>query len=108
MALGRRAYEAKHIPGSLHFDRLEEARAALDPDEEIVLYCANPACPASVYAYRELERAGYRRLRRYAGGLEDWEAAGYPLEGLAIGNESTDTGCQEPRNGLRKSVSSRL
>jgi rhodanese-related sulfurtransferase len=24
---------------------------------------------------------GYRRVRRYAGGLSDWSASGYPLAG---------------------------
>jgi hypothetical protein len=29
---------------------------------------------------------GYRNLRRYAGGLLDWEDADYPLEGEAVGD----------------------
>jgi rhodanese-related sulfurtransferase len=39
------------------------------------------SCVASVAAYKVLTENGYDNVRRYAGGLEDWEAAGYPLEG---------------------------
>ena len=74
------AYQAKHIPGSLHFAKWREALAALDPAQEIVVYCAGVYCAASIRLYSLLERSGYTRVRRYAGGLADWEAAGYPIE----------------------------
>ncbi|HEU4847194.1 MAG TPA: hypothetical protein VFT03_03275, partial [Rubrobacteraceae bacterium] len=32
---------------------------------------------------------GYERVRRYAGGLEDWEEAGYPLKGEFFGIDIT-------------------
>ena len=57
-----------------------EAFAALDPTEEIIVYCADVHYAASIYAYHHLERAGYTRVHRYAGGTADWEQAGYPLE----------------------------
>lgn len=80
MTLSEFAYRAKHIPTSLHFESAEDMLGALDPGQEIVLYCADPHCPASILAYGVLEQAGYRRVRRYAGGIADWEAAGYPIE----------------------------
>jgi rhodanese-related sulfurtransferase len=80
MTLPELAYRAKHIPTSLHFDTVEETFAGLDTGEEIVVYCADVHCRASIYAYHSLERAGYTRVRRYAGGIADWEAAGYRLE----------------------------
>jgi rhodanese-related sulfurtransferase len=79
MTLSLFAYETKHIPTSLHFASLEEALATLDPGDEIVVYCGDVHCPASIRAYTRLERAGYERVRRYAGGIADWEEAGYPL-----------------------------
>jgi rhodanese-related sulfurtransferase len=85
LALGEWAYRAKHIPGSFRLDTLEEALEALDPDDEIVVYDSNPRCVASFHAYRVLKNLGYKRVRRYAGGLEDWEGAGYPLEGELVG-----------------------
>jgi rhodanese-related sulfurtransferase len=80
MTLSGFAYRVKHIPSSLHFETIDEMLAVLDPAEEVVVYCADVSCPASIYAYRLLEREGYGRVRRYAGGIADWEAAGYPLE----------------------------
>jgi rhodanese-related sulfurtransferase len=79
MVLSANAFEAKHIPGSVHFTTWQEALAALDPAEEIVVYCAGEYCAASIRFYVLLERNGYTRVRRYAGGLADWEAAGYPI-----------------------------
>lgn len=80
MTLSGFAYRSKHIPGSLHFQTVADAVAALDRDDEIVVYCADLYCAASIYAYGLLRREGFRRVRRYAGGVADWEEAGYPLE----------------------------
>jgi rhodanese-related sulfurtransferase len=74
------AYRVKHIPTSLCVETLDRAFAALDPAEEIVVYCADVYCAVSIYAYHALVRRGYARVRRYAGGIVDWEEAGYPLE----------------------------
>jgi 3-mercaptopyruvate sulfurtransferase SseA len=74
------AYTTKHIPGSLHFETVADALATLDRSAEIVVYCADVHCAASVYAYRLLEREGFVHLRRFAGGVAEWEDAGYPLE----------------------------
>ncbi len=84
MALGTWECRAKHIPGSLHFLTLQDARASLAQDDEIVVYCSNSACPASVFAYEYLVHHGYKHVRRYAGGILDWEEAGYPLEGEMV------------------------
>lgn len=81
MALNRWAFDAKHIPGSLHFDTPDELYAALRPEEEIIVYCSQVDCLSSVAMYRGLVERGYRNVRRYAGGLMDWEDAGLPLEG---------------------------
>ncbi len=81
MALNRWAYDAKHIPGSLHFDTPDALYAALRPDDEIVVYCSQNDCLSSVAMYRDLVARGYLNVRRYSGGLMDWEDAGLPLEG---------------------------
>jgi rhodanese-related sulfurtransferase len=80
MTLSELAFEAKHIPTSLHFETVHDTMAALETEDEIVVYCADVRCPASIYAYYALERAGYTQVRRYAGGVADWEDAGYPFE----------------------------
>jgi rhodanese-related sulfurtransferase len=85
MVLGEWEYRAMRISGSLRVSTPEEGLEALDPDEEIVLYDSGPSCPASRMAYRFLKAHGYVRVRRYGGGLEDWDSAGYPLEGESVG-----------------------
>lgn len=81
MALNEWAFRAKHIPGSEHFNTPEETFAALDPGDNIVVYCTSEDCHASIALYHALVDRGYRHVRRYSGGLTDWEAAGLPLEG---------------------------
>jgi rhodanese-related sulfurtransferase len=80
MTLGEWEFRAKHIPGSLHFDGASAMLSALRTDDEIVVYCTNPPCLASVAAYHRLVQEGYTNVRRYAGGIEDWENARLPLE----------------------------
>ena len=53
MALNRWAYDSKHIPGSLHFDTPAELYAAVQPDDEVVVYCSNVDCLSSVALYRD-------------------------------------------------------
>ncbi len=81
MVLSEWAFRAKHIPGSLNIDNPAKATELLSPDDDIVLYCSDPACPASKFAYQLLTGAGYEKVSRYAGGITDWEENGLPLEG---------------------------
>jgi rhodanese-related sulfurtransferase len=84
-ALNRWAFDAKHIPGSLHFDTPEELYKAISPTDEVVVYCSNVDCLSSVALYRDMVKRGYTNVRRYSGGLMDWEDAGLPLEGTFVG-----------------------
>ncbi|MBZ0291393.1 MAG: rhodanese-like domain-containing protein [Anaerolineae bacterium] len=90
MTLDQHAFDTSHIPGSVHLENVDEVIANLSPDEEVVVYCANPACPSSTLAYRMLRKRGHRNLYRYAGGLEAWYEAGYELvgEGAALETEA--------------------
>jgi rhodanese-related sulfurtransferase len=106
MTLSALAYQAKHIPTSLHFETAEDMIDALDPGEEIIVYCADLHCAASIYTYRLLERQGYRRVRRYPGGVADWEQAGYPLVGGSL-EPATDRSPTEREPALRPSHLSR-
>ena len=84
MVIGDWGFRAKHIPDSLNIAAPEVATAELGPDDEIVVYCSGDSCPASRYAYQLLTERGYKNVRRYAGGISDWEEAGYPIEGAMI------------------------
>ena len=74
-------FRANHIPGSLNISASDVATSLLGPEDEIVVYCSGDPCPASKNAYHVLEESGYKHIRRYAGGIADWEEAGYSVEG---------------------------
>jgi rhodanese-related sulfurtransferase len=77
-------FRAKRIPGSILFESLKHALDTLDPKEEVIVYCSNCGCTASVLVYQQLFEHGFLNLRHYAGGIADWEDAGYPLEGERV------------------------
>jgi rhodanese-related sulfurtransferase len=83
-ALPERYYRHGHLPGArlLPHDRVSELAAGLIPDKgaEVVVYCASSTCRNSDQAAAELRSLGYDRVRVYAGGKADWQAAGLPLE----------------------------
>jgi len=78
-------YEREHLPGAVR-GRIDDPDATLaelgdDLDAEIVVYCWNAACTASELAAKMLEGRGYRNVRRYTAGKQDWLHAGLPIEG---------------------------
>ncbi|MEZ0115099.1 rhodanese-related sulfurtransferase [Catenulispora sp. EB89] len=83
-ALAGAYWEQQHLPGAipLHADHVEEVYAELLPDRDalIVTYCSNPACQNSQAVAGKLEGLGYTNVRKYREGIEDWAAAGLPLE----------------------------
>ena len=81
MTLGDFGFHAKHIPGSIQVKSAQDADSLLEKDDVIVVYCSNVDCAASQMAYHMLTRAGYKNVRRYAGGIVDWDDAGLPLAG---------------------------
>jgi rhodanese-related sulfurtransferase len=85
MAMHQKHFEAAHIPGSVQLFDLEQAHALLHEDDHIVVYCSDRHCAASRLVGQKLIDAGYVHVRHYPGGLSDWLAAGYPLEGEAAG-----------------------
>jgi len=81
MVMPKETYEAMHIPGSIYVESIEDGIGKLHKEDEIVVYCTGRPCRNSEVAYRFLEARGYPKIYYYAGGLPDWQAAGYPLEG---------------------------
>jgi rhodanese-related sulfurtransferase len=88
MAMGEWAFKMAHIPGSINISNMDQAERLLALDDEIVIYCAGGSCPASPAAYHYLVSHGFTNVRRYAGGITDWQEAGYPVEGDEEFNES--------------------
>src|SRR5579859_7244284 len=81
-ALGGDYYAERHLPGAIPLAPSEvDAFAAVrlpDLDAAIVTYCSNPACPNSGQVADRLAILGYRNVRKYREGIEDWTGAGLP------------------------------
>ena len=77
-------FERQHLPGAIRgrIDDPDATVAALghDLDAEIVVYCSNASCTGSALAANLLEGRGYRNVRRYIAGKQDWLDAGLPVE----------------------------
>jgi rhodanese-related sulfurtransferase len=92
MVVGPWEFRARHIPGSLGFPSPRSALAALDRDDQIILYTNNHHRGNTSAAAAALRAHGYRNVRSYPGGLADWEAAGYPVEGDRLALAPTTAG----------------
>jgi rhodanese-related sulfurtransferase len=73
-----------HLPGAINLphDEVRERAAEVLPDRDapIVTYCANTPCQNSGIAAATLIAMGYRNVREYAEGKQDWIEAGLPVE----------------------------
>jgi len=71
-----------HIPGAINVpvNLLHDLAPLLfSPADEIIVYCANFHCTASVTAAKLLLRHGYEHVFDYTGGIMDWEEGGLPV-----------------------------
>ncbi|MFQ6026893.1 MAG: rhodanese-like domain-containing protein [Dehalococcoidia bacterium] len=88
MVLEEWHFRAMHIPGSIQIPATRIGSSGLDLQDEIIVYCAHEDCPASMVAYNRLKSLGYGKVRRYAGGVFEWEQAGYPVEGDMVNSRN--------------------
>lgn len=83
-ALGEFYWAKQHLPGAIYLveDDVEARAAELLPDKAaaIVTYCSNTACGNSQAVASKLENLGYRNVRKYREGIQDWVEAGLPTE----------------------------
>lgn len=83
-ALGGEYWASQHLPGAVPLvaaDVRTQAPTLLPAkNAPIVTYCSNPACPNSTQVAEALERLGYTNVHKYREGIEDWVAAGLPIE----------------------------
>lgn len=83
-ALPEKYWRDWRLPGARHLphDQVKALAAAALPDKSapIVVYCASQTCQNSHIAARQLEALGYTDVAVYAGGKQDWEEAGLPVE----------------------------
>lgn len=83
-ALPERYWVQQHLPGALNLvaDDVDAKADALLPDKgaTIVTYCSNRSCGNSQAVASRLEQLGYRNVRKYRDGIQDWVDAGLPTE----------------------------
>lgn len=74
-------YETAHLPfaRSMPVAELERRLTELPLDKEIVAYCRGPFCLLSDEAVALLAAKGYR-VSKILDGVNEWEAAGLPVE----------------------------
>ena len=93
--LSEAQFRAKHIPGSISIPITPENllkmsdfdKAILESisiSEEVVVYCSDVSCSASVIAYHRFEKLGFKNLRRFSGGLRKWEDMGFAFVGEKV------------------------
>jgi polyisoprenoid-binding protein YceI len=79
-------FHAGHLPGAANASVYEvtfldnAAKVAPDKAWPVVLYGSSTCSLASTTAAEKLERTGYTDVHDYRGDLDDWEAAGLPIE----------------------------
>lgn len=87
-ALAPMSYARSHLPGAINLplEWVDERAPRRIPDlgTEIVVYCVDLECDASVLVGERLAQLGYRNVRHYAGGKRDWVEGGLPLEGGGV------------------------
>ena len=82
-ALPAAAYRRRHLPGAVNLASEDIAHAAeVLPDKttSIVVYSTDTACTRAPELTRLLADLGYRDVRIYSDGIEDWVSAGLPVE----------------------------
>lgn len=85
--LGEKSYESLHLPGSVSVESGEgfaeriDALTGADKERTVIVYGANFRDELSTRMSWELLGAGYENVLDFKGGLKDWAAELYPLEG---------------------------
>jgi rhodanese-related sulfurtransferase len=83
-ALSPTSYAMSRLPGAINLppDSVDEWAPRRLPDlgAEVVVYCLDADCDSSAIVARRLIELGYRDVRHYAEGKQDWVQAGLPLE----------------------------
>lgn len=78
-------FASEHIPGAKNVPLSLESFigsvevVASDKEQPIIVYCANADCDLSPKAVQQLERAGFKNVADFEGGIEAWKEAGFKL-----------------------------
>ncbi|MBB5807876.1 rhodanese-related sulfurtransferase [Saccharothrix ecbatanensis] len=81
------AFARAHLPGAInlpHWEMDETTTADWDRDLVYVCYCESFQCNAATKGALKLATLGFK-VKRLAGGITAWQAAGYPVDGAEVG-----------------------
>jgi rhodanese-related sulfurtransferase len=79
-------YDDGHIRGAVSLPFYEAAdvfprvRETLQAAEYIIVYCEGKDCEVALFIATDLSEAGYDSVAVYAGGYDEWAAAGFPTD----------------------------
>jgi membrane protein DedA with SNARE-associated domain/rhodanese-related sulfurtransferase len=91
---GVRLIDSRIIPGALLADvnSIDRILEVVPVDAELVVYCTCPNEASAALVAKALMSHGYKRVRPLLGGLDAWEAAGFPVERLPVAEDVVATG----------------
>ncbi|WP_267224450.1 VTT domain-containing protein [Dyella silvae] len=91
---GARLVDSRIIPGALlaDVDSVDRIVEVVPVDAELVVYCTCPNEASAAMVAKALMSRGYTRVRPLLGGLDAWEAAGFPVERLPVAQDVVATG----------------
>ena len=75
------------IPGAITVDpdNMRVELLAIEPESEVVVYCACPNEYTAAKIAKVLVQHGFKRVRPLLGGIDAWVAAGHPVEAAETG-----------------------
>ena len=84
-ARGSDYFAGGHIPRSINVPRdsigqVVTMEALADKSRPVIVYCSGEDCSDSTLVAQGLLSLGHRKVSVYAGGWEEWEASGSPVE----------------------------
>jgi rhodanese-related sulfurtransferase len=90
--LSPQAYAKVHITGSYNMPWGNDPKAFVKKvgqfygkNKFFITHCTNVDCMAGPSAAKALREAGFK-AEDYPGGIEEWEEAGFPVEGIEVTN----------------------
>lgn len=66
------------IPGSISVRDISELQ--LTPGDEVIVYCDCPNDASAAVVAKQLKERGFKRVRPLAGGIDAWQARGWPVD----------------------------
>ena len=83
-ALPEESFRQQHLPGAINLPPKQVRELAPqrlpDKDADVVVYCGSSTCTASHDVAQDLKSQGYRNVRRYVEGKQEWVDAGLPTQ----------------------------